>query len=91
VILKLIFHLYSQSEQFISTPKHFYYEVDFKTVRQLIKLNATVTSRLPAGTATIQVVHFIIIMERNLTRIGETVLGGESCSYSWEQGSVSCV
>jgi hypothetical protein len=43
------------------------------TVRSLIKLNATVTSRLPAGTAIKRQVDFIVFMERYLTCIGKTL------------------
>jgi hypothetical protein len=43
------------------------------TVRSLIKLNAAVTSRLPAGTVKKKFVDFVVFMERYLTHIGKTL------------------
>jgi hypothetical protein len=62
------------------------------TVRSLIKLNATVTSRLPAGTAIKQLSWFYCFYVRSLTPVGKNLvaLGGELCSSRWEPASDSC-
>jgi hypothetical protein len=59
-------------------------------VRSLIKLNATVISRLPAGAA---VSWFYCFCGTILDPYRENLvaLGGESCSSSRETGSDSCV
>jgi hypothetical protein len=60
------------------------------TVRSLIKLNATVTFRLPAGTTVIWLYCFCgAILDSYLENL--VALGGELCSSSREAGSDSCV
>jgi hypothetical protein len=62
-------------------------------VRSLIKLNATLNSWLPAGTAMKKVSWFHCFCGAILYSCRENLvaLGGESCSSSREPGSDSCV
>jgi hypothetical protein len=63
-------------------------------VRSLIKLNAIITSRLPAGTAIKKVNRFHCFYEAILASYRENLvpLGGESCSSSREVTvAFSCV
>jgi hypothetical protein len=59
------------------------------TVCSLIKLNATVTSRLSVGNAVMQVSIFYCFHGAIVDSYRENlvVLGGELCRSSWEPGS----
>lgn len=63
------------------------------TVRSLMKLNGTVTYRLPAGIAMIQACWFSCSCGVILESYPENVeaLGGWSCSSSRKPGSDSCI
>jgi hypothetical protein len=63
------------------------------TIRLVIKLYATVTSRLPEGTVIIQVRRFFLFMVRCFESYRENLaaIGGESCSSSQKTVRGSCV
>jgi hypothetical protein len=65
----------------------------FHTVRSPTKLIAAVTSRLPTGTAVMKVSWFYCFYEDVLDSYRENpaALGGESCTFSRDPGSDSCV